>query len=45
MLKNKKDGSYWICGEGIGTEQKMVSGEADYSVTCGSEFVPYEFLQ
>ena len=27
MLKNKNDGSYWICGEGIGTEQKTVSGE------------------
>ena len=45
MLKNKNDGSYWICGEGIGTEQKTGSGEADYSVTCSSEFVLYEFLQ
>lgn len=39
----KNDCSYWICGEGIGTEQKKVSGEADYTVTCSSEFVPYEF--
>ena len=38
MLKNKNDGSHWICGEGIGTEQKTVSGEADYTVTCSSEF-------
>ena len=36
----KNDGSYWICGEGIGTKQKTVSGEADYTVTCSSEFVP-----
>ena len=45
MLKNKNDGSYWICGECIGTEQETVSGEADYTVTCSSEFVPYEFPQ
>ena len=45
MLKNKNYGSYWICGEGIGIEQKTVSGEADYTVTCSSEFVPYGFLQ
>lgn len=43
MLKNKNDGSYWICGEGVGTEQKTVSGETEYTVTCSSEFVPYEF--
>ena len=42
MLKNKNDGSYWICGEGIGTKQKTVSGEADYTVTCSSEFVPWK---
>lgn len=39
----KNDGSYWICGEGVGTEQKTVSGETDYTVTCSSKFVPYEF--
>lgn len=39
----KNDGSYWICGEGIGTEQKNVSGETEYTVTCSSKFVPYEF--
>ena len=43
MLKNKNDGSYWICGEGVGTEQKTVSGETEYTVTCSSKFVPYEF--
>lgn len=36
MLKKKNDGSYWICGEGIGTKQKTVSGETDYTVTCNS---------
>ena len=45
ILCKKNDGSYWICGEGIGTEQKTVSGEADYTVTCSSEFVPYGFPQ
>ena len=40
MLKNKNDGSYWICGEGIGTKQKTVSWEADYTVICSSELVP-----
>lgn len=39
----KNDGSYWICGEGVGTEQKTVSGETEYTVTCSSKFVPYEF--
>ena len=34
---------YWICGEGVGTEQKTVSGETEYTVTCSSKFVPYEF--
>ena len=43
MLKNKNDDSYWICGEGVGTEQKTVSGETEYTVTCSSKFVPYEF--
>lgn len=42
-IKNKNDGSYWICGEGVGTEQKTVSGETEYTVTCSSKFVPYEF--
>lgn len=39
----KNDGSYWICGEGVGTEQKTVSGETEYTVICSSKFVPYEF--
>ena len=29
--------------EGVGTEQKTVSGETEYTVTCSSKFVPYEF--
>ena len=33
----KNDGSYWICGEGVGTEQKTVSGETEYTVTCSSK--------
>ena len=27
----------------FGTEQKTVSGETEYTVTCSSKFVPYEF--
>ena len=39
----KKDGSYWICGENVGTEEKVVHGaEADYTVICTHEFQPYE---
>lgn len=29
----------------ITATQKTVSGEADYTVTCSSEFVPYDFPQ
>ena len=29
MLKNKNDGSYWICGEGIGTKQKREQSDYD----------------
>ena len=35
----KSDGSYWVCGENVGTEEKVVHGaEADYSVICTYEF-------
>ena len=37
----KSDGSYWVCGENVGTEEKVVHGaEADYSVICTYEFYP-----
>ena len=29
----------------ITATQKTVSGEADYTVTCSSKFVPYDFPQ
>ena len=39
----KTDGTYWICGENVGTEEKVVHGaEADYTVICTHEFQPYE---
>lgn len=35
----KADGSYWVCGENVGTEEKVVHGaEGDYSVVCTHEF-------
>ena len=35
----KADGSYWVCGENVGTEEKMVPGaEAAYPVICTHEF-------
>lgn len=41
----KTDGSYWIGGENIGTEEKVVHGaETDYTVICTHEFQPYELL-
>lgn len=37
----KADGSYWVCGENVGTEEKIVSGaEGDYSIICTHEFYP-----
>lgn len=37
----KADGSYWVCGENVGTEEKTVHGrEADYTVVCAHEFHP-----
>ncbi len=39
----KADGSYWVCGENVGTEERVVYGElADYSVICTHEFYPCE---
>ena len=35
----KRDGSYWGCGENIGDEERVVNGaEADYTAICSSEF-------
>lgn len=35
----KRDGSYWGCGENIGNEERVVNGaEADYTAICSSEF-------
>lgn len=37
----KADGSYWVCGENVGTEEKIVHGaEGDYSIICSYEFSP-----
>lgn len=37
----KSDGSYWACGEDVGTEEKSVRGqEAYYTVICTHEFQP-----
>ena len=37
----KADGSYWVCGENVGTEEKTVHGrEADYTIVCAHEFHP-----
>lgn len=37
------DGSYWVCGENVGTEEKIVHGaEGDYSIICTHEFHPCE---
>ena len=39
----KVDGSYWVCGEKVGTEEKIVHGaEGDYSIICTHEFYMYE---
>lgn len=36
----KTDGSYWVCGENVGSEEKVVSGaEGDYSVVSDYEFL------
>lgn len=39
IVMQKADGSYWVCGENIGTEEKVVHGaEGDYSIVCRYEF-------
>lgn len=41
MVIQKADGSYWVCGEHVGTEERVVHGaEGDYSVICTHEFYP-----
>lgn len=42
----KADDTFWICGENVGTEEKVVHGaEGDYTVAFSSEFVPYDSNQ
>ena len=38
----KADGSYWVCGEHVGQEERMVHSieSEDYSVVCTHEFHP-----
>lgn len=37
----KADGSYWVCGENVGTEERVVHGrEGDFSEICTHEFHP-----
>lgn len=40
----KADGSYWVCGEYVGQEERMVHSilGVDYSVICTHEFHPCE---
>ncbi|MCM1561822.1 MAG: hypothetical protein NC123_20165 [Butyrivibrio sp.] len=40
----KADGSYWVCGEHVGQEERMVHSieGVDYSVICTHEFHPCE---
>lgn len=39
----KADGSYWVCGENVGTEEKVIPGEeGDYSAVYSHEFYPCE---
>lgn len=37
----KADGSYWVCGENVGTEEKEIPGvEGNYTIICTHEFHP-----
>ena len=37
----KADGSYWVCGENVGTQKKVMhSAEGDYFIICTYEFHP-----
>lgn len=39
----RADGTCWICGEKVGTAEKVVHRAlADYTVICSYEFYPYE---
>lgn len=39
----KADGSYWVCGENVGTKEKVIPGEeGHYSAICSYEFYPCE---
>lgn len=41
----KKDGSYWICGLNVGTEEKILPiyfETTDITVICTHEFLPYD---
>jgi beta-lactamase regulating signal transducer with metallopeptidase domain/alpha-tubulin suppressor-like RCC1 family protein len=41
----KADGSFWICGANVGTEEKLLSKYyevVDYRIICTHEFIPYE---
>lgn len=44
----KADGSYWICGENVGTEEKTIPyyfEALDFSTVCTHEFHPIENLE
>ncbi len=41
----KNDGSFWICGVNVGTEEKLLPiyyEAVDYRIVCTYEFLPYE---
>lgn len=39
----KIDGTMWMCGENVGTEEKVIHGaEGNYVITCSSEFLQYQ---
>lgn len=41
----KDDGTYWICGVNVGTEEKLLPKYyevMDYRIICTHEFLPYE---
>lgn len=44
----KNDGSFWICGANIGTEEKLLPTyyeAVDYSIICTYEFLPFEIKE
>lgn len=45
MLKNKNDGSYWICGEGVGTEQKRFREKRSIQLHAAVNLCHMNFLQ